>query len=161
MEVKDTSKTNSFWKLGVHGVKNLFNFSGRVRRKEYWATILLLIIPLVLCYLLLMLSVPLKELMRNPESIALRGEVLVFNVLVFVIFAALQVRRLHDLGASGALFFISPLASILVVSAIWTQEPVLWFVGQLLNFVYGCWLAFVPGQKRANEYGEDPKTGLH
>ncbi len=83
--------------------KNYVNFNGRARRKEYWMFVLF---NLIIACLLLVVS-------------ALIGFPLLYAIYVLAVICpslAVCVRRLHDIGKSGAWFFVT---FVPVIGAIW------------------------------------------
>ncbi len=122
------------WYLGA--LKKYAVFSGRARRKEYWMFYLFNII-------FLLLAMGLDNLLGITFSI---GGTSMFYGYIYTIYAlavlipgfALFVRRLHDLGKSGAWFFIG-----------------------FIPFIGGIWLLVlmcIAGTVGPNKYGEDPKA---
>lgn len=114
-------------------IHNYANFSGRARRSEYWYFILFnSIISLIINGL--------AYVFENTSSTSIS----IINLtswmhtgIVILPYLAVSVRRLHDTGKSGWLYFL-----ILI--------PV---VGAIILFVF----FITEGTKGWNEYGEDPK----
>lgn len=101
-------------------------FSGRARRKEYWMYVLFNV------GILVVLSILDAVLSTAPILVG------IYSLGVFLPGLAVTVRRLHDLGKSGA-----------------------WFLIVLIPLVGGIWLLVLTaseGQQQANEYGPDPKA---
>jgi uncharacterized membrane protein YhaH (DUF805 family) len=105
-------------------LKKYAEFSGRARRREYWMFYLFnLIIGSVL--------IGIGTLIKFPYFSA------IYSLFVLIPGIAVFVRRLHDLGKSGAWFFIV-----------------------LIPLVGGIWLLILmatAGQPQTNAYGPDPK----
>ncbi|MCX4956903.1 MULTISPECIES: DUF805 domain-containing protein [Streptomyces] len=101
-------------------------FSGRARRQEYWMfTLFQVAIAIVLMILDGLLG-------TYPLLVGL------YFLGTFVPSLAVTVRRLHDLGKSGAWYFIA-----------------------FVPFIGGIWLLVLTataGQPQPNEYGADPKA---
>lgn len=105
--------------------KNYGNFNGRARRKEYWT--------FVLCNVIVGFVLGIIAAITKISIIP--G---IYYLIVLVPSVALMVRRLHDIGKSGAWFFIS---FIPVVGAIWLLV-----------------LTCMEGGLGSNQYGENPKA---
>ncbi|MFB6824746.1 DUF805 domain-containing protein [Streptomyces virginiae] len=101
-------------------------FSGRARRQEYWMfTLFQVAIAIVLMILDSLLG-------TYPLLVGL------YFLGTFVPSLAVTVRRLHDLGKSGAWYFIA-----------------------FVPFIGGIWLLVLTataGQQQQNQYGPDPKA---
>lgn len=100
-------------------LENYTNFDGRARRSEYWYFVLLNTIFVILVSLI------------NPVLYGL------YALLVLLPGLAVSVRRLHDVGKSGAWLFIS-----------------------LVPIIGGIWLLVLmatEGDIGYNEYGSNPK----
>jgi len=119
-----------YWYLKV--IKdNYANFSGRARRKEYWMFVLiqLIIVGLVISYASLV-----DDFFETP----IVGSILGFYFLGTLIpWLALNVRRLHDTGKSGAYILIN---LIPIIGRIWYIV-----------------LVATEGDYGTNNYGPDPK----
>lgn len=127
-------------KYFINVLKHYADFTGRARRKEfwmfmlfYWLFLIAWIILAVFCY---------TTLNRNfdPMESSLYGSIASWSfILLFVLPSmAVTVRRLHDLGKSGYMFFIGLI-------------PI---IGQIWLFI----LMLMEGQHAENKYGQDPKT---
>lgn len=101
-------------------------FSGRARRQEYWMFTLFQVgVVIVLAILDAVLGI-------SPVLVGL------YFLGTFVPSLAVTVRRLHDLGKSGAWYFIA-----------------------FVPFIGGIWLLVLTataGQPQPNQYGPDPKA---
>lgn len=111
------------------------NFSGRLRRRDYWMFVLLVAAVFAVLWLLF------REALANGSStssdvVLLVGHILVIGLLIPVISST--VRRLHDTGKSGLFALIG----------------VIPIVGQAAVLVLGMF----PGVVGANKYGPDPKA---
>lgn len=115
------------WFLKV--LKQYLDFSGRARRKEYWMFALFTLIFMIVAAVL-----------DNVLGIAFYGTgpiYMIYSLVVLIPSLAVLVRRLHDIGKSGAWFFIS---FIPIVGAIWMLV-----------------LLIKAGDAGDNKYGPDPK----
>lgn len=119
------------WYLKV--MKQYADFSGRARRKEYWMFVLFNFI-FILAAMLLdnLLGTTLGEL---PYGVIY----ILYALAVFIPSVAVAVRRLHDVGKSGWMYFI---VLIPLIGSIWL----------LVLFVSD-------SEAGANKWGENPKTG--
>ncbi|MFD3325121.1 DUF805 domain-containing protein [Streptomyces sp. NPDC058701] len=101
-------------------------FSGRARRQEYWMYALF--------------NVGIIVVLAILDAVLGTAPILVgiYALGVFLPGLAVTVRRLHDLGKSGA-----------------------WFLIALVPLIGGIWLLVLTaseGQPQANQYGENPKA---
>ena len=120
------------WYLKV--LKQYADFSGRARRKEYWMfTLFNVIFAIIVIILDQVLGLTFGRL---PYGILY----LIYVLAVFIPGLAVAVRRLHDVGKSGWMFFI---ALIPLIGAIWL----------LVLFLTDS----NPGE---NQYGANPKEIL-
>lgn len=108
------------------GIKKYAVFEGRARRKEYWMFILISSIFSIAALIL-------------DEIIGSYGLIQsLYSLAIFLPALGLQVRRLHDVGKSGAWIFIG-----------------------LIPLIGGIWLLILfctEGDNGTNEYGLDPKA---
>ena len=111
-------------------LKQYADFSGRARRKEYWLFVLFNYIIFNVAGLIDVISG-----FTDGFEIGPLGALYLLGMLIPSL--AVIVRRLHDIGKSGWLFFL-----ILV--------PIF---GIILLFVWFC----TEGERRENKWGPDPK----
>jgi uncharacterized membrane protein YhaH (DUF805 family) len=113
-------------------------FSGRARRKEYWAFALIY-------FLLIFIAATFEALIDfssgtagDPSAIG-PGVLLIILVVVGLIVPAIavSVRRLHDLGMSGW----------------WALIQIIPYIGAIIFFVF----TVLPGQPQSNAYGPPTK----
>jgi len=113
-------------------LKKYVDFSGRARRSEYWYFALFNIIFLIV-------AMALDNLLGTTVPPMPYGVFyLIYSMIVLIPGLAVFVRRMHDVGKSGAYIF---LIFIPLVGAIWL-------------FV----LCVTEGTSGKNIYGEDPKA---
>ena len=112
---------------------NYANFSGRARRQEYWMFVLF---NMIFAFLIAFVGGLLGEMFNAPElGMALY---VIYLLAIIIPSIAVLVRRLHDIGKSGAWFFIS-----------------------FVPFIGGIWLLILmctEGERIENQYGVDPKA---
>jgi len=132
----------------VSAYKNMFkkyaDFSGRARRQEYWLATLANII-IVFAWVMLF-AVFMSEDMTATEDESIMASfseygvmlvlLMVYGFVLLVPSYALMVRRLHDIGKSGWLAFLSFIP-----------------IGSVILFVFTC----MDSQPGANMYGPNPK----
>lgn len=106
--------------------KHYADFSGRACLSEYWMFVLINLL------IGLLLAVP--EFVMGREASILSS---IYSLIVFIPSLAVFVRRLHDVGKSGWMFFVS---FIPVVGIIWLLI-----------------LLCTDSQEGSNEYGDNPK----
>ena len=117
------------WYLTV--LKKYATFSGRARRKEYWMFFLFNVIFLIIAGIL-------DNVFGIADPRIGYGAIYgIYSLAVFLPGLAGMVRRLHDVGKSGWMFFI---ALIPIIGAIWL------FVLLVKN-----------GDVGENKFGPDPK----
>lgn len=113
---------------------NYANFEGRARRQEYWMFVLFnILIQIGLLILIGIFGAISESLMFLPAIL-----LVVYALGVFIPALAVLVRRLHDTGNSGWMYFIS-----------------------LIPLIGGIWLLVLmctEGQVGPNQYGPDPKA---
>lgn len=102
-------------------------FSGRARRSEYWYFVLLQVI----------VTAVLNGLYSATESVAFSAILVLFDLALLVPSLAVFWRRMHDIGRSGAYYFLGLIP----------------LVGWILLLVWMC----QDSQPGANQYGPNPK----
>jgi uncharacterized membrane protein YhaH (DUF805 family) len=117
------------WYLKV--LKQYADFSGRARRSEYWYFALFNMI-FVICAMILdnVLGIALEGIGYGPIY-------LLYVLAMFIPGVAVVVRRLHDVGKSGWMYFI---VLIPIIGAIWLIV-----------------LLFTESQQGENKWGPNPK----
>ena len=119
----------------IKAMKDMFNFKGRARRKEYWlfylfGSIISLIVGIIL---------GIFEQTANLEgNIVLGALYLIIVILLSIAFLSVTFRRLHDTGRSGWW--------------IWIQFIPL--IGGIVIFVF----TVLDSEEGMNKYGENPKA---
>lgn len=83
----------------VHALKNTFNFSGRARRQEYWMYYLF---GIIISFVIIMIE-EMLNLKFSPEVGILST---LFGIIFMIPSLSVTVRRLHDIGRSGAWILI-------------------------------------------------------
>lgn len=124
--------------------KNYVNFSGRSRRSEYWWPVLGCGIVNFILYIVCLGSMTAGLLSENEVSAGVGGAliisfilILIFNLAIIVPSLSVMIRRLHDIGKSGAWFFIAFIP----------------LIGSIVLLVFMC-MDSQPGQ---NQWGPNPK----
>ncbi len=107
-------------------------FSGRARRREYW-------IFLLLNAVFSALAGTVDDMLGLRSATYYVGPVLVvYDLFVLIPSIAVSVRRMHDIGRSGAWILISLIP--------------------ILGWIWYIVLSIRSGDEGSNEYGPDPKT---
>ena len=115
------------WYLKV--LKQYFDFSGRARRKEFWMFVLFnFIFTMVAAFIDVALSTEINELGLFY---------CIYLLFTFIPGFALSVRRMHDLGKSGAMILVNLI-------------PI---IGPFWFLILTC----MEGQAKPNKWGENPK----
>jgi len=118
------------WYLKV--LKQYADFGGRARRSEYWYFVLFnLIFSIVAATLDNVLGIAMEG-MGNYGPLTI-----IYSLVVFIPGLAVLVRRLHDVGKSGWMYFI---ALIPIIGAIWLLV-----------------LLATDSEAGSNKWGENPK----
>ena len=117
------------WYLTV--VKNYAGFSGRARRKEYW---MFLLINMIFAFVAAIIDNVVGT--ASPE-LGYGVFYLLYSLAMFIPGLAVMVRRLHDVGKSGWMYFI---VFIPIVGVIWLMV-----------------LLLTDSDAGENQYGQNPK----
>ena len=113
-------------------LQNYATFTGRARRSEYWYFVLFnLIFGIVAIILDNVLGIAMEGMGNYGPLYSL------YSIVVFIPGLAVLVRRLHDVGKSGWMFFI---ALIPIIGAIWLLV-----------------LLATDSEAGSNKWGENPK----
>lgn len=142
-------------------------FNGRIGRLAYWLGLIALVAVSPFSFGAVFSNDPFSEaadLTRDTGPVGL-----LWSLALLVPLAALNTKRLHDLGQSGlmGLLFYAPAAITAatfftgwrpeVEDALWYTQLVAWWFGAA-----GLWflvrLGFFAGSRGANKYGADPRS---
>ena len=154
-ELKDengvSSSKSGLWTAFINGYKNMFNYSGRTSRYEFWAFMLSNLIAFCVVFPVLLWGTALG-LKSGTAVLAL----LIIGMLIEVLtFLSLTVRRLHDTGVSAWKNYFKPVIISIFVIAVMTISAVFInsYVGaeklattpwQIVSVIYGLvFLAFL------------------
>ncbi|MBA3067143.1 MAG: DUF805 domain-containing protein [Hyphomonas sp.] len=120
--------------------RNYFKFTGRARRAEYWSFVLVTIILLTAC---IIADTYISEAFFDPEANGNPPFVPILSTVLYIYSivpgVSVTVRRLHDQGMSGLVFFV-----ILIP-----------YLGGLILFI----LMFFDSHRDPNKHGPSPKYG--
>ena len=122
---------NSSFDWYLKCLKQFADFKGRARRKEYWMFTLFNFI-----FTIITMIIDNVIGIANPET-GYGLFYIIYAILMFIPGLAVAVRRLHDVGKSGIMLFIS---LIPLVGAIWLLV-----------------LACTDSQNESNKWGSNPK----
>lgn len=115
----------------LNALKKYAEFSGRARRKEYWMfTLFHIIFAFVAIGLDVLIGI-------GTGGMGIGVITIIYFLALIIPSLALVVRRLHDTGKSGWMYFVS-----------------------FIPFIGGLWLLIlmlIEGDMGDNEYGPDPK----
>ena len=125
------SESDNIFKLYFWDVitKKYLHAQGRARRKEYWFFQLFYYLFLILLYMI-------PALLFDAVGLAL-AFILGFVLLTLAPSISLTVRRLHDVGASGAIYLVKFIP----------------YVGGLIVLI----ITLLDSKPGANQYGPNPK----
>ena len=107
------------------------NFSGRAARSEYGYYILFYVVLVLVIY---------ASYILTENKIASFFNMCILQSVMFVPMQAVTIRRLRDLGMKWNFFLLIFLP--------------------FFNLLLIMYLLLTPGQRRENQYGEDPKKSL-
>lgn len=150
-------------------VRLFTSFKGRIGRRAYWFGLALLIAVSPFSIGAILSADPFQEAIANVKGLGVAG--LAWTVALFYPLAALNTKRLHDLGQTGALavLFYAPAAlSAVTLFTGWSPDLdqavanmisystlVAGFFGAASAF-FLFRLGFYPGTAGPNKYGPDP-----
>lgn len=142
-------KMVSFWTAIGNFFKKYFQFSGVATRAEYWWVILFLAI-VGIALIKLAFGFQMTNLMLAAVFAFLW---LLFGIAVFVPLWALQARRLHDVGITAKILYVSFLFFVYSVLVPQVIRPIavidwismIWGLGVLILFLF-------PSKKQNNPY---------
>ena len=124
-------------KYYLRALKKYAVFKGRASRKEYWLSVLFYFVFLILAWGLDFFDCFGTRIKTNGIDTALGWIFLIYLTVTYLPFVAVSVRRLHDSGRTGWMFFVT---SIPLVGCFW--------------YFY---LMAIKGTEGMNEYG-DPSS---
>ncbi|MEQ8823023.1 MAG: DUF805 domain-containing protein [Filomicrobium sp.] len=141
------------------------SFRGRIGRLAYWFGLIVLIAASPFSFWAVFSDNPFEEVLSLTRQTGFAG--LIWSIGLLVPLAALNTKRLHDLGQTGLLgvIFYAP-AALTAASfftgwkpqfeqALWLTDWLGWFTGAA-----GIWflirLGFYGGTNGPNKYGPDP-----
>ena len=116
-------------------LKQYADFKGRARRREYWMFYLFCTLIITAIVLAIMFITVFASTQGLGSSLVLVLQIV--NLLMVLPYLAVTVRRLHDVGKSGWMWFI-----------------------QLIPLIGGIWLLVLlvtDSQPGTNKYGPNPK----
>lgn len=124
--------------------KNIFNFSGRARRKEYFSVMLLVVI------IIIALSFLFGDDREDIINLAIiRG-------LIALLIVPLCFRRLHDIGLNGGFSLLPCLSYLAFIGGI-RIGLVVTFPVNLVAGLFFLYLSLVDSDPNTNFYGPSPK----
>ena len=147
----------------MQGVYTLTGFRGRIRRRDFWAGLLLLL--LIEAVLILGFS----GLMRPTGATPIEEATGVFALAMLLwVSAALIAKRLHDRDKSALWYPLFGLAPALcyhlgvvyssnISNVLSPAQQAFWLLGGILWVWAIVELGFLPGTKGPNRYGPDPR----
>ena len=162
----------------INPIKNIFNYSSRASRKEYWYffSFFFIIFLLTACFSaylsFLMGSLSLNETNSGfniTPSFAFVSGVLIFlsalQIPIYFMIVSLGARRLHDVNKSGKLQYLLLLPFIFFyITGIIIHDLSSIFIGMsififtlVLIYIFLIFYFAIAGQVGENQYGPDPK----
>ena len=144
--INTTNSMVSFTQAVKNFYTKAFNFKGRATRAEFWwARLYLSIVLSILAYMCIII----KDL---PEILILIvGIFMLINIIPTI---SLQVRRFHDIGESGTMYFAMVFLSLFCEIILPSN-----LIAVLCNLVIAIFILFQncwPGERADNEYGYNP-----
>lgn len=160
----------NLWKNFVFAMKKSFTLRGRATRMEYWSFVLFENIILYIYSSITTLMIPLHTYM--PEDADMLGLIVVLmgillpTVLLLIPYLTVSVRRLHDIGVSGAwipggiLSFLAPLFAVFLLEQGTVEFAIAYAVLCLIPIGVSCRIIishFQDTQRGGNAYGPSSK----
>ena len=147
-------------------VRLFTSFNGRIGRRAYWLGLITLIAISPFSVSAILSADPFGEAIARVRDLGLAG--LGWTVALFYPLAALNTKRLHDLGQTGllAVLFYAPAAlSTVTLFTGWApqMEQAISYTTLIAGFLgvasvfFLFRLGFYPGTRGTNKYGADPK----
>jgi len=125
-------KNSYFYNVITNGLKNCFDFSGRASRSEFWLWNIFIVITTELPTNIIFLILQFFNHPANGEKFFVAISVLC-GILSLTLLIPMTVRRFHDVGLSGYMYF-------------WGLLPV-------VGFLILLWFFCKKGQPFSNEWG--------
>jgi uncharacterized membrane protein YhaH (DUF805 family) len=153
-------------KILLHSYKNMFNYSGRASRKEYWLfPVYNMIIGVIYTFLVIELVGFLEKksnLISIVDTLISCHKYIVFTFVILILIAniALTVRRFHDINKSGwwGLVQIIPfLYEALEKMNIPIEGLYLNIIILIILIIFLCIIGFKKGTRGPNRFGEEPQ----
>lgn len=160
----------NLWKNFVFAMKKSFTLCGRATRMEYWSFVLFENIILYILSSITTLIIPLHTYI--PEDTDMLGLIVVLivtfipTILLLIPYLTVSVRRLHDIGASGAwipggiLSFLAPLFAVFLLEQGTVEFAIAYAVLCLIPIGVSCRIIishFQDTQRGGNAYGPSSK----
>jgi uncharacterized membrane protein YhaH (DUF805 family) len=138
---------------------NLFQFSGRASRREFWwATIFAFIFQLSFVVVFLaLISLESASLRYWQESFYMPlFAMLIWPILIWfgIAQASLSFRRMHDIGISGLWWAVPHFFALLLLAP---RQPILALAALILGILNFWWMVR-PSQKWENKFGHPPNA---
>lgn len=133
------------WQCYLRGWKGYVNFQGRASRKEFWVFTGLNILASLLLGLVVMYAL----MMMGNSSALFYGSMVqsIFSLLFLLPFAAVGIRRMHDINRSGwwfgLLFLTSGLFKLLSSILLGFASPQIFIYGQLALSILLGWVPLI------------------
>lgn len=142
--LESSNEDLNLWEYFTKCMSKSFDGEGRARRKEYWSFVLFELLAFLLAFVIFaVVSGPTSynsDYSYNPAS-GIGVAVIILMVLVFIPAGiTVTVRRLHDIGLTGWLIFISLIP----------------YLGSFVLLI----MSLIPSERRVNKHGLYPKP-LH
>jgi len=148
----------------INPIKLFAGFTGRIGRRAYWFGLIVLMAISPFSLSAILSSDPFAEAIAHVRQLGVPG--LMWTLALFVPLAALNTKRLHDLGQSGiyAVLFYAPAAlSAITLFTGWTpqMETMVSYSTAIAGLmgVAGVFflfrLGFYPGTEGPNKYGPE------
>jgi uncharacterized membrane protein YhaH (DUF805 family) len=104
----------------IIGITNLFNFSGRTNRKDFWIYFIVVCIVLgIISRVTASLFLPSAATTLTDPGAAVSslyyGHTLIFFLVSLILTAAVICRRIHDIGWSGWLTILAYIIPLLII----------------------------------------------
>ena len=149
----------------INPVRLFLSFRGRIGRRAYWLGLIVLVAVSPFSFSTVLSQNPFEDALGAIQSLGWIGAL--WTLALFIPLAALNTKRLHDLGQSGifAVLFYAPAAlataELFLGKSAWMDQfnQYATYVVALAG-VAGIWflfrLGFIGGSAGANKYGPEP-----
>ena len=123
-------------------------FEGRMGRESYAKKMILYTIALMIAFLVIWVLILQEKINSSPM-------IIIGSIISYVVLSPLYIKRLHDIGHSGAYYLVS---SLLYIPTLWgmimgLKSPILMSLLSIPSGLFALYVIFWPGENKENRYG--------